>query len=565
MSENISSLKQVIWGALRLREVVFFSVFINLLMLTPTFFMLEVYGRVVTSRNEKTLLMLLILVLGLYLILELLEWVRLKVMHVSSLDFDQKIRDIVFLGVFSGRKINLDFPLQKSFDDLRVLREAFYSPGFISLVDAPLAILTLIFLFTIHPRIGWFALIGISIQLLITYFNQKSVKEPIEKAAESSSKSQSYAGNVSKNAEVIKSMDMIGGIASRWEGYQQSFLNQQAKASYVGGNFSAISKMTQGLMGSLILGLGCLLAIEGVLDSAGGMMIAASILMGRAMQPLVQIITQWRSLYSAVQAYERLSLLVKSKILQAEPMDLPAPTGNLIVENVTVAIPKIQAPILMGINFELNRGEILAVMGPSASGKTTLSKVIVGSWPLTSGKVRYDGADISHWEKEKLGPYIGYLPQSIELFDGSLAENIARFGELDQQKIIEASKWVGLDENISKLPDGYETQVGIDGTFLSGGMRQRIGLARAIYGLPRVIVLDEPNSSLDLDGEAAFLKTLQYLKQSQCTVVLVTHRSNVMQYVDKIMILVEGRIKVIGPRDEVISSLNAAAKAAKAS
>jgi len=560
MPENISSLKQVIWNSIRLREVVFFSLFINLLMLTPTFFMLEVYGRVVTSRSEKTLVMLLLLVLGMYLILELLEWVRLKVMHVSALDFDQRIRSIVFLGVFSGRRVNHDFPPQKAFDDLRILREAFYSQGFIALVDAPLAIITLIFLFTIHPRIGWFALFGISIQLCITYFNQKSIKEPMEKAAESSSKSQSYALNVSKNAEVIKSMSMIDGISSRWEAFQQSFLNEQAKASYLGGNFSAVSKMTQGLMGSLILGLGCLLAIEGELDGSGGMMIGGSILMGRAMQPLVQIITQWKSLYSASQSYKRLSLLVNSQVSQVEAMDLPPPTGSLRVDNVTIVIPKIQTPILTGINFELNQGEIVAVMGPSASGKTTLSKVIVGSWPLVSGKVRYDGADISQWEKEKLGPYIGYLPQSIELFDGSLAENIARFGEVDYQKIIEASKWVGLDEKISNLPDGYDTQVGIDGSLLSGGMRQRIGLARAIYGLPRIIVLDEPNSSLDLEGEAAFLKTLQYLKQSKCTVVLVTHRSNVMQYVDKIMILVEGRIKAFGPRDEVIASLNAAAK-----
>jgi PrtD family type I secretion system ABC transporter len=355
-------------------------------------------------------------------------------------------------------------------------------------------------------------------------------------------------------------MSMIHGISSRWEVFQQSFLNEQAKASYLGGNFSAVSKMTQGLMGSLILGLGCLLAIEGELDPSSGMMIGGSILMGRAMQPLVQIITQWKSLYSAAQAHKRLSLLVNSQVSQVEAMDLPPPTGSLRVDNVTVAIPKIQTPILMGINFELNQGETLAVMGPSASGKTTLSKVIVGSWPLVSGKVRYDGADISHWEKEKLGPYIGYLPQSIELFEGTLAENIARFGEVDHQKVIEASKWVGLDESISNLPDRYDTQVGIDGSFLSGGMRQRIGLARAIYGLPRIIVLDEPNSSLDLEGEAAFLKTLQYLKQSRCTVVLVTHRSNVMQYVDKIMILVEGRIKAFGPRDEVIASLNAAAK-----
>ena len=563
MPKNISSLKQVIWDVFRLREVVLFSIFINLLMLTPTFFMLEVYGRVVTSRNQKTLLMLLMLVVGLYLILELLEWVRLKVMYSSSLDFDKKIRKIVFSEVFSGKKINLDFPAHKAFDDLRVLREALYSQGCIALLDAPLAIITLVFLFIIHPRIGWFAVIGISIQLCITYFNQKNVAEPMEKAAESSSKSQSYAVNVSKNAEVIKSMDMIPGISSRWGSFQESFLKEQANASYIGGNFSAISKMTQGLMGSLILGLGCLLAIEGSMDPSGSTMIAGSILMGRAMQPLVQIIMQWKSLNNANQAYKRLSLLVKSTISQDDVMDLPSPTGMLTVDNVTVSMPKVQVPVLMGIGFELKRGEILAVMGPSASGKTTLTKVIVGACPVNAGKVRLDGADIKHWKKENLGPFIGYLPQSIELFEGSLADNIARFGELDQSKIVEASKWVGLDEIISKLPDGYETQVGIDGSFLSGGMRQRIGLARAIYGLPRIIVLDEPNSSLDAEGESAFLKTLQFLKQSQCTVVLVTHRSNVMQYVDKIMILVDGRIKALGPRDEVISSLNAAAKAAK--
>lgn len=556
MSENKKMLKSTILKSLpQFKHVLFFSAIINVLMLAPTGYMLQVYGRVVNSRNHETLLMLTILVIGLYALLEVLDWVRVRMMQEAAVKLDEFLKEKVFYAVFSGRKERSSLPVHRAFEDLRVLREALPSPGLIAIIDAPLALLTLIILFWIHPRIGLFALFSVMIQFTIAWFNQRRMHGPLELAGVSNAMAHQYATSAVKNAEVVASMSMLGGVESRWSNYQQKYLLEQGSASDTAGTFAALSKMTQTLQGSLILGVGCWLALEGHISADGALIIGGSILLGRVMAPLVAIIGQWRQLLTVYQSYGRLSDLLENHTTKEAGMKLPTPIGHLKLEGVVVTPPGIEVPIIRGISFALEPGKVLAVLGPSASGKTTLARVIVGAWPTTSGKVRLDGADIAHWDKRDLGPHIGYLSQNIELFDGTIAENIARFGEINMEALIHASKWVGLDNIISNMPDGYETQVGFDGAFLSGGMRQRIGLARAIYNTPRLIVLDEPNSSLDEAGEAALMVTLQLLKQAGSSVVIVSHRPSILPAVDNMLILVDGQIKAYGPKDEVMAAM----------
>jgi ATP-binding cassette subfamily C exporter for protease/lipase len=313
------------------------------------------------------------------------------------------------------------------------------------------------------------------------------------------------------------------------------------------------------MQGSLILGVSCWLAMKGMLLGGGGTMIVASTLGGRVLAPLVQLVSQWRQVVNARDAYRRLD-----KVLGLAPdllpsMSLPAPKGKLSVEAVMAAAPGSNIAILRGVSFALQPGETVIIMGPSAAGKTTLARLLMGIWPAASGKVRLDGADIHAWDKTELGPHLGYLPQNIELFDGTLEENIARFGDINQDHVRTAAELVGLSGFIDKLPDGYQTRIGEDGAFLSGGQRQRVGLARAIYGNPRFVLLDEPNSSLDAAGEQALMNTLLALKARQCSTIVISHRSSVLPAADKILLLREGQVAAFGPRDDILEKLRQAA------
>jgi ATP-binding cassette subfamily C exporter for protease/lipase len=310
-----------------------------------------------------------------------------------------------------------------------------------------------------------------------------------------------------------------------------------------------------------MMGLGCWLTIMGMLNGSGSLMIVASVLGGRMLSPLVQIIAQWKMIVSAKDSYARLETLLDSVPPKPIGMQLPAPTGQLVVENLFVAAPGKGPTILKGLSFVLNAGESLALIGPSASGKTTLTRALVGIWGAQSGKVRLDGADIFQWPKESLGPYLGYLPQTVELFDGTVAENIARFGEVDMDKVQAASRLLGMDELVQTLPERYDTRVGTAGAFLSGGQRQRLALARAVYGMPKLIVLDEPNSSLDEQGDALFIELLNALKAAGSTVVIVTHKSSPLAVIDKILFMNDGRMQLWGPRDEVLAKLKEVAPA----
>jgi ATP-binding cassette subfamily C exporter for protease/lipase len=536
-----------------IKRTFYFSLVVNVLVLAPSAYMMEVYDRVVNSRSHTTLLMLTLLVVGIYLLLEALEWVRRQVMHDAGVVLDKGLRERVFGAIFTARIQNIPGVGAQALRDLKTLREFLPSPAFLGAIDAPLALLVLIIIFLMAPALGWFAVAGALVQFAIGVVNERRIREPLLAANRSAISAQSYADGVIRNAQVIESMGMLGHIHKRWMGRQQEFLLQQAEASDHAGTNAALSKMVQSLLASLLLGMGCWLTLKGELQGSG--MIVASILGGRVLAPLVQIIASWRQVEGALEAFNRLEGLLKEFPLPEKGMALPAPTGFLTVEGVFAGAPRSPIQILKGVSFRVAPGGSLAIVGPSASGKTTLARLLVGIWPAMQGKVRLDGNDIYQWDKEELGKYIGYLPQNVELFEGTIAENVARFGDPDYEKVKEACRMVGLDGFIEQLPKMYDTEIGDDGSFLSGGERQRVALARAVYDMPKFVVLDEPNASLDEAGDAALLNAVKLLRAKGTTVIVITHRLNILGAIEHMLVLVDGQVQRFGTCQEVMEAL----------
>jgi ATP-binding cassette subfamily C exporter for protease/lipase len=539
-----------------------FSVIASLLVLAPSVYMLEVYDRVVNSRNHMTLTMLTVVVLGAFLLMEVLEWARAEILREAGLVLDAKLSPRIFTAIFEANLKRFIGGSAQSMSDLRSVREFLYSPALLSIMEAPVALCFLIIIFAISPILGWSAVVGAIVQTLVGWLNERSTKPPLSMANRVAIEAQQYADGSLRNAQVIESMGMLRNIHKRWMLKQQLFLKLQAVASDKAGGYQAIGKFIATTMSSLLLGLGAWLLLHNELNGGSAMMIVGSILGGRVLQPLVQVVQQWRTVVNVRDAWARLEQLLS--VIPAKPrsMPLPDPRGTLQVESLLAAAPGTQAPILRGVGFSLTPGEVLAVVGPSASGKTTLARLLAGVWPAAAGKVRLDGADVYTWDKTGLGPHVGYLPQGIELFDGTLAENIARFGPVEPAKVEAAARLVGLHEFILNLPQGYDSPVGREGAMLSGGQRQRVALARALYGDPVFVVLDEPNSSLDDAGDAALASAIQQMKQLGTTFVVMTHRTSVLAVADKMLVLRDGQQHAYGARDEVLTALSkAAAKA----
>ena len=521
----------------------------------PTWYMLEVYDRVVNSENATTLAMLTLLVAFFYLILELLELVKGNIIHKCSVIFDAKLRDRLFDNIFHSKlKLQLNSGSQ-SLNDLRVIQEIVEAPGFLAIFDVPFSLMVILFIFTINPTLGWFTISSVILLGLLTLLNNVFVHPKMTIAGQESSMAMYKAEGILKNSEVIDAMGMLPNIMKDWSESQKKSIYSQAQASDAAGAYSALSKLTQTLTGSMLLGIGCWLTLKGEMPGGGAGMVVASFLGGRAGAPLVAVIGQWRQMVRAYDSYQRLDDFVSLFPEQTKTMELPAPKGQLSVENLTANAPGSPFPIIKGISFKMPEGHSLAIVGPSASGKSTLARLIVGVWRANSGSVRLDGADIYTWNKTELGPFIGYLPQDVELFDGTVAENIARFGDIDMAKVQQAANICGLDNFINTLEHGYDTRVGDEGAFLSGGQRQRIGLARALYGNPPFIVLDEPNSSLDENGELALMTALKHMKAIGSTVVVITHRASLLSAMDFMLVLVDGQINMIGPTQEVLNKI----------
>lgn len=541
-----------------------FSVLSCLLILAPSGYMLEVYDRVVNSRNHLTLAMLTLLVLGAYMLMEVLEWARAQIMHEAGLKLDQQMRNRVFTAIFEANLKRLPGGSLQPLNDFRTVRDFLGSPPLLALMEAPVSLVFLALVFAISPLLGWSAVVGSLLQVFIGWLNERNTQPPMVAANRSAIAAQQYADGSLRNAQVIESMGMLRDIHRRWMGKQREFLGLQAIASERAGGYQAITKFLQTTMGSLLLGLGAWLLLHNELRGGAGMMIVASILGGRVLAPLVQIVTQWRMVVNVRDAWQRLEGLLAAVPARQASMPLPAPRGLLQVESLVASPPGGGTPIIKNVAFKLSPGEVLAVVGPSASGKTTLARLLVGLWPAASGKVRLDGADVFTWDKSELGPYLGYLPQGVELLDGTLAENIARFGEVESAKVKAAARAVGLHDFIMSLPLGYESPVGLEGAMLSGGQRQRVALARAIYGEPVLVVLDEPNSSLDEAGDAALAAAILELKARGTTFVVMTHRTSVLAVADKMLVLQDGVMQAFGPRDDVLAALKKANEQAAA-
>ena len=537
-----------------------FSTLISLLALMPTVYMLEVYDRVLNSRSGLTLLMLTALIVLAYAVMELLEKIRGALMRAAGVQVDEALSKRIYEAMFQGflkRQVG-GSPLV--LNDLKTIREFLASPALMAIFEAPVALVALLLNFAISPILGWASVVSAIVLVIVTWLNERATSNPLRDAIKSSVAAQQFAEASLRNAHVIEAMGMLDAIHARWEKIQIKFVRFQATASEGGGLWNAMSRSVQLVTASLLLGLGALLQMNNMLNGGVSMMIIASIIGGRLLAPLAQLVANWKAVVAARDSFDRLEVLLANIPPKPEAMPLPAPKGMLTVEGLMAGAPGQQVPIVRGVQFALNPGEMLAVVGPSASGKTTLARLLVGLWPSMSGKVRLDGADVYAWDKIELGPCLGYLPQGVELLDGTLAENIARFGEVDMTQVEAAARLVGVHELIMSLPEGYNSPAGRDGTMLSGGQRQRVGLARALYGKPVFVVLDEPNSSLDEAGDAALANAIAILKQMGTTFVVMTHRISVLGVADKMLIMREGAQQAYGPRDEVLASLQQKAK-----
>jgi ATP-binding cassette subfamily C exporter for protease/lipase len=532
-----------------------FSMIISLLALSPTVYMLEVYERVVNARSGMTLAMLTVVVVLCYAVMEILEKVRGAMMRAAGVQLDEKLSERVYNALFQGFLKRHVSGGTQVLNDLKLVREFLFNPALLAVLEAPVALVALALIFAINPLLGWSAVLGALAQMGVAYMNERATRKPLNEANRSAAAAQQFAEASLRNAHVMESMGMLDAVQARWQKRQDQFLAHQAQASEGAGLWTAMSKLIQQLMGSVLLGLGAWLFLGNALNGGDSMIIIGSVLGGRVLAPLGQVVAQWNAVVNVRAAWARLEALLAQIPEKPEAMSLPAPKGFLTVEALMAGAPGQQVPIVRGVQFGIQPGEVLAVIGPSASGKTTLARLLVGLWPAISGKVRLDGADVHAWDKAELGPYLGYLPQGVELLDGTLAENIARFGDVDMVQVEAAARLVGLHELIMSMPQGYNSPIGRDGTMLSGGQRQRVGLARALYGKPVFVVLDEPNSSLDEVGDAALAKAIATLKQMGTTFVVMTHRSSILGVADKILLMREGAQQAFGPRDEVLAAL----------
>jgi len=537
-----------------------FSMFINVIGLVPSLYMLQVYDRVLQSRNVTTLVMLTVIMLGFYLMLGMLELVRSKLLIRIGAQLDMKLNSRVFVASFEKNLKRAGSNAGQALGDLTNVRQFLTGNGLFAFFDAPWAPIYLAVIFFFNLWLGVFAVFAALILFSLAWATELSTRKPLAEATQIAASANNSATNNLRNAEVIEAMGMLDNLRHRWLQKQMRFLSLQNEASDKAASISAATKSVRIAVQSLVLGGGALLVIEGQLTPGG--MIVASILLGKALQPVEMAIGVWKQLLGARTAYHRLEELLKENPERPSGMELPAPAGSLLLEGVMAAAPGSQALILKQVGFSVAPGEIVGVIGPSASGKSTLARLLVGVWPTLGGKVRLDGADIYTWDKNLLGPSVGYLPQDIELFEGTIAENIARFGDVDADQVVEAAKLAGVHDMILRFPNGYDTQIGDSGGKLSGGQRQRIAFARAIYGNPSFVVLDEPNSNLDDVGEAALVRAVQELKQRGTTVILITHRTSIISVVDKLLLLVDGTVQLYGPRDQVLLAIQQRTQAA---
>ncbi|MEX0619744.1 MAG: type I secretion system permease/ATPase [Pseudohongiellaceae bacterium] len=531
-----------------------FSAAVNMLMLVPIIYMLQVYDRVISSGSLSTLTMLSLLLVFLLMAMGGFEWVRSMILISASNKIEKGLRGRVFDATFkhallTGGSNNSS----QGNSDLSSLRQFLTGNGLFAFFDAPWFPIYVAIMFMFHPWFGVVAIIAGIIMLALAFANEMVTNKKLKDANSQAHRVTNQINGSLRNAEVIAAMGMGEDIRRRQEKRSDEVLKLQTEASRSAGILTSVSKTFRITVQSLILGLGAFLALRQ--EISPGMMIAGSLLLGRALAPIDLLVGTWKGFSVARAQYERLGELLENIPPDEETMSLPPPEGNLSVEQLFVTPPGARGAVVRSVSMDIPAGSALGIVGPSASGKSSLARALLGIWPASSGKVRLDGADIAAWNRTELGPYIGYLPQDIELFDGTISENICRFGEPDAEKIVAAAKLAGVHELILRLPQGYDTVIGSAGGILSGGQRQRIGLARSVYDNPKILVLDEPNSNLDDQGEKELVAAIKRIKSLGCTVIVITHRMMVLQSVDRILVMKEGAAVSLGPKDQILASL----------
>jgi PrtD family type I secretion system ABC transporter len=536
------------------------SVFINLLMLVSPLYMMQIYDRVLSSRSQTTLVMITLAAIVLYVVYASLEALRSRAMVRVGILLDERMGPRVFEAIFKvslrmpkGSLHSMQLNSAQPLRDLDTVRQFATGSGFLTFVDVPWTPIFLFALFILHPLYALYSVIAALVLFGLATLQEFGTRKDIAAATTHSIDALHFVDANLRNNEAVEAMGMRPEMLKRWMHKHERALTLQAEASDWAGVVLASTKFWQGVAQLGILALGAYLVIDGAVT--GGAIFAANILMGRALAPVAQSVSVWQSFVSARYAWRRLSDILAMAPEEKERMPLPAPEGNLNAIGLVVAPPGAKAEVLRGVSVDIRAGEAVGIVGPSASGKSTLVRALIGVWPAQRGVVRLDGADITQYDRVELGRYLGYLPQDVELFGGTVAENIARLGNVDSEAVVQAARLAGVHDLILQFPDGYDTRIGQGGQSLSGGQRQRIALARALYGSPRLVVLDEPNSNLDHAGEAALAEALTALRRQRTTIVVVTHRPNILTSMDKILVLNAGNVERFGTRDEVLGSL----------
>jgi len=533
-----------------------FSLAINILQLASPLYMMQVFDRVLTSRSGDTLIMLTLITVLAVAVLALIDAIRSQMLVRVGNWLDDRLGPTVFSGALKTALRSDPARAAQGLRDLATVRSFMTGPSVTPLLDAPWTPIFIIALFVLHPLLGVVGLLGGMLLFGLAILNEFLTKRPLREAGLAATKSHQRAEAALRNAEVIRAMGMGEGVLRLWRRESTGTMEAQRAAGTRGVAVLALSRFSRLTVQTVILGAGAWLVIQH--EASAGAMFASTFLLGRALAPVENAIGTWKSLVAARVARRRLAELVSAMPAEEVGMELPRPQGELVVERVVFVPPGGDEPTLRGVSFELAPGEVLGVIGPSAAGKSTLARLIAGTWTPTAGKVRLDGADIAVWHDSNGSHHVGYLPQDIELFAGTVRDNIARLGEASPGAIIDAAKLVGLHEVIMRLPRGYNSEIGEAGLKLSGGQRQRIGLARAIFGKPRLVVLDEPNASLDHEGEEALHKAIATLKSMGTTIVMIAHRPSILGLADKLLLLRNGMVDAYGSRTEVIAKLNAA-------
>jgi ATP-binding cassette, subfamily C, type I secretion system permease/ATPase len=529
-----------------------FSGAVNLLQLTTSIYMMQVFDRVLATRVVDTLVYLTLIAVAAVVVLALLEAVRAQLMQRVATWIEHRVAPEGFVRAIESTLRGRPYRME-ALRDLAVCRNFVASPGALVIYDVPWVPVYIAVIFALHPVMGWIALGGALVLFGLTVTSELSTSRLLREANTAAMASQRRADSIARNAEVIDTMGMLPSVIGHWRQSVAAMAAPQQRAMDRASVLLAATKFFRLAVQISILGVGAYLVL--MQEITAGASIAGSIVMGRALAPVEQMIGGWKQLVQARQSFRRLEAFLGQPRIRPPGLPLPEPTGRVAVERVSYAFPGQGVAMIKGVNFSLAPGESLAVIGPSAAGKTTLIRLLIGTLPASAGTVRLDGADVYQWMREDFGRHVGYLPQDVELFDGSVFANIARMGEAEPGEVYEAARLAGCHEMILRLPDGYETQIGEGGMYLSGGQRQLIGLARAMFGRPKLVVLDEPNSNLDGDSEAALIRALERLKANGTTVILVSHRPTLVQGVDKVLLLKEGAMEMFGPRAEVLKRL----------